>query len=319
MKIAELEVGKSYTIPLVVTAAVERKTKANKPYLSLTFYDGTDTISGNYWDWAGKNTPEKNAILDVTAQVTEWQGAAQLNIRCMVHNADRHISEFMPSSGQDIATVYKDAYIMAGDIHDDFFRSLCLSVLDELQSLWITVPAAKSIHHAYIAGTLIHSLSVARLAMAIAKETPGADVALATTGGFLHDIGKLFGYRIDGIVCEMTEEGMLYDHLFIGAELIGNYADSAGLLHTHRDVDKLEMLRHIILSHHGVREYGAVVTPASIEAHIVYHADTIDAIAEQVRDASKKVETKWTDRIWALDNKPHLSIGYVQAVMSSEP
>ena len=57
MKINELEVGRIVDIVLVVKSATARETKAKKPYLSLEFYDGVDTINGNYWDWGGTNIP----------------------------------------------------------------------------------------------------------------------------------------------------------------------------------------------------------------------------------------------------------------------
>lgn len=317
MKIRELEVNQVVTIPLVVKSATARETKAKKPYLSMEFYDGTDTINGNYWDWGGQNIPPKNAVLDVRAQVTEWQGTKQLNIKGMTTNTTIPLLEFMPSSGNDIAETYKNAYALMSDVKDDFLRDLALSVLEELQDAWLTVPGAKGVHHAYTAGTLIHSYSVARIAKAIAECTPGANVDLCIVGGMLHDVGKLYTYVVDGITIEMTDEGMLYDHIFMGAEFIGNYADN------HYKLDelcmlKLEMLRHIILSHHGKLEYGAVVTPMSIEAHIVCHADGVDAAAEQVREQSTKVgHVKFTDRIWTLENRPHMTTQYVQEVMKS--
>lgn len=316
MKIKDMEIGKRYTAPLVVISATARETKAKKPYLALELYDGIDKISGNYWEWGGKNIPEKNSILDVTAQVTEWQGTKQLNVRGLTTNTEKHISEFTPSSGLDIATVYKDAYELASDIGDEFLRSLCLGVLDDLRSLWLTAPAANGIHHAYAAGTLIHSLSVAQIAKSIAAAIPEANEALVVAGGLLHDVGKLFGYRINGIICEMTDEGKLFDHLFIGAEFVGNHAENLNILKDSVTDAKIEILRHIILSHHGKQEHGAVVSPVALEAHIVFHADAIDAAAEMIRDSSKKVEnSKWTERIWALDNKPHLTTDYVQVVM----
>lgn len=318
MKISELETGKQYTIPLVVISATSRETKAKKPYLAMEFYDGLDSISGNYWDWAGKVIPDKNSILNVTAQVTEWQGSLQLNIKGMTSNTELHISEFMPSSGRDIATIYKDAYTVATEISDPFFNELCLNILEELQQLWLTAPGAKTIHHAYTAGTLIHSLSVAQLSQAIAKLMPEANVDLATTGALLHDVGKLFGYRINGIICELTDEGILFDHLFIGAEFIGNYAAEHNLIKGPADEAKLEMLRHIILSHHGKQENGSVIEPSSLEAHIVHNADVLDAAAEQIRDASGKAgNVKMTERIWALGNRPHLTTNYVHAVMQA--
>ena len=314
LKIKDLEIGKSYTIPLVVTSVTARETKTKKPYLALEFYDGTDKIAANYWDWSGKAKPEVNAILDVTAQVTEWQGAKQLNIKALNTNTEKHISEFSPASGVDVPKVYMDVYAMATDIKDDFIRELTVSVLETLQSRWLSAPAAISVHHAYAAGTLIHSLSVATIAKTIAEQVEGANVELCIVGGLLHDLGKLFSYKINGVVCEMTDEGKLLDHIFIGAEFLGNFAER--LVMDDAAEAKLEMVRHIILSHHGSLEHGAVVVPASMEAHIVHHADAVDSVTEMIRDASKKVsKSKWTDKIYPLNNRPHLTPEYVQVVM----
>lgn len=315
MKIRELEVNQLVTITLVVKSASARETKAKKPYLQLEFFDGVDTISGNYWDWGGTNIPQTNAVLDVKAQVTEWQGAKQLNVKGMTTNTEVPLSDFAPSSGIDANEVYSNAYALITEVKDNFLRSIALAVLEELHDKWLTVPGAKGVHHAYTAGTLIHSYSVACIAKAIAEHTPGANVDLCTVGGMLHDIGKLFTYTLSGVTIDMTDEGMLYDHIFMGAEFIGNYADF------HYTMDetcmlKLEMLRHIILAHHGKLEYGSVTVPLSIDAHIVYHADAIDAAAEQVRSQSTKVgNVKWTDRIWPLENRPHLTTQYVAEVM----
>ena len=315
MKIRELEVNQIVTITLVVKSASARETKAKKPYLQLEFFDGVDTISGNYWDWGGTNIPQANAVLDVKAQVTEWQGTKQLNVKGMTTNTEVPLSDFAPSSGIDANEVYSNAYALITEVKDDFLRSIALAVLEELHDKWFTVPGAKGVHHAYTAGTLIHSYSVACIAKAIAEHTPGANVDLCTVGGMLHDIGKLYTYKLNGVAIDMTDEGMMYDHIFMGAEFIGNYADN------HYTMDeacmlKLEMLRHIILSHHGRLEYGSVTVPLSIEAHIVYHADAVDAAAEQVRSQSAKVgNAKWTDRIWPLENRPHLTTQYVAEVM----
>lgn len=315
MKINELEVGRIVDIVLAVKSATARETKAKKPYLSLEFYDGVDTISGNYWDWGGTNIPAKNTVLNVKAQVTEWQGTKQLNVKGMTTNTEVPLSDFAPSSGIDANEVYSNAYALITEVKDDFLRSITLAVLEELHDKWLTVPGAKGVHHAYTAGTLIHSYSVACIAKAIAEHTPGANVDLCTVGGMLHDIGKLYTYKLNGVAIDMTDEGMMYDHIFMGAEFIGNYADNHYMM-DETCMLKLEMLRHIILAHHGRLEYGSVTVPLSIEAHIVYHADAIDAAAEQVRSQSAKVgNVKWTDRIWPLENRPHLTTQYVAEVM----
>ena len=315
MKICDLNLNEQTTIVLLVKSATARMTRTKKQYLALEFTDGKDTISGNYWDWAGVNIPEKNTVLNVRAEVTEWQGTKQLNIKGMTVNTDVPVTAFMPSSDHNVGEVYKNAYALIADVQDDFLRDLTLHILEELQSKWLTIPGAKGIHHAYVAGTLIHSYSVACIAEAIALNTPGANKDLCVVGAMLHDLGKLYAYKMEGAVIDHTDEGMLYDHLHMGAEFVGNYADNHFNMDPERDA-VVEMLRHIILSHHGKLEYGAVVVPMSMEAHIVHHADAIDAAAEQIRTASAKAGlSKWTDKIWALENRPHLTTQYVARTM----
>lgn len=317
MKISELVIGNTYTLPLVVKSATPRETRAKKPYLFLEFFDGTDVISGNYWDWSSGNVPPVNAILDVTAQVTEWAGNKQLTVKAMTQNTTRVLADFAPTSSVDIAEAYKKAYELMLAVKDDTLRTIALGVLEELREYWITVPGAVSIHHDYIGGTLVHSLSVASIAGAMAKVIEGANWDLAVVGGMLHDIGKLYTYKIDGVSINRTSNGMLYEHIFMGAEFIGNYAENMVDTDDQYVYAKVRLLRHIILAHHGSLEFGSPVTPQCIEAYIVHYADNMDAQAEQIRRASYKAgESRWTDKIWALNNRPHLTTHYVKEAMA---
>ena len=240
----------------------------------------------------------------------------QLTISCLSTNTDLTLADFMPLSGHDISAVYLEASSIIEDLSDSFFKVLGKGVLEELSERWRLIPGAVKVHHAYAAGTLIHSVSTAKIAKAIAVSIPEASVELVVIGALLHDIGKLFCYTINGVVCELTDEGLLHEHSFTGANFISGFTEEHNLLNSSADEAKLEMLQHIILSHHGKCEFGAAVPPSSIEAHIVHHADVLDASVEQIRVASDKVgESKWTERIWTLDNRAQLSTGYVQAVM----
>lgn len=321
MKINNLEVGKSCNITLVVKSATPRETRAKKPYLVLELYDGVDTITGNYWDWSSGKMPEVNAILDVSATVTEWQGKKQLTISSLCNNTTRHLTDFMPSNGLDINKIYSDAYALAGTVKDDMLRSLALGILEALQQHWLTVPGAKGVHHAYIGGTLVHSYSVAKIAKAIAEQIPEANVDLCIVGGLLHDVGKLYTYKLNGIAIDRTDEGNLYEHIFMGAEFVGNFADTVVDTDEYYAMKKLQLLRHIILSHHGCLEFGSPVTPQCIEAFIVNHADGIDASVEQIRSAARKVPDnyKWTDRIYTLGNCAQLTPNYVRHIMRDYP
>lgn len=318
MKIANLEVGKTGTITLVVKSATPRETRSKKPYLVLELYDGVDTITGNYWDWTSGNVPAVNTILDVTANVTEWQGKKQLTISSMRNNTERHLADFMPSNGNDLSKIYNQAYELCCTIKDDMLRSLTLGILEVLQDKWLTIPGAVGVHHAYLGGTLVHSYSVAKIAKAIAEQIPEASVDLCVAGGLLHDVGKLFTYKMDGIAIGRTDEGNLYEHIFMGAEFVGNFADEIVNTDDYMTLKKLQLLRHIILSHHGKLEYGSPVSPQCIEAFIVNAADGVDASVEQIRTAARKVpdNVKWTERIYTLGNCSQLTPHYVDVIMA---
>lgn len=316
MKIKDLIVNQMADITLVVVSATARETKSKKPYLALEFFDGTDKISANYWDWTSGNIPDVNAILDVKAQVTEWQGVKQLNIKSMKVCTTRQLADFAPTSEYDIAETYKAAYALMSDVTDETLRTLALAVLEELKHLWITVPGAVSVHHNYTGGTLIHSYNVAVKAKAMAAVTEGANVDLTVVGAMLHDLGKLFTYKIRGVQIDKTTEGRLYEHIFMGAEFIGNFAESHVDVGDPMVVHKVRLIRHIILAHHGCLEYGSPVAPMCLEAYIVHYADALDATQEQIRVASKNAgRAPWTDRIQTLSRNPHITTQYVSDIM----
>ena len=311
-KIANMQINERINTSLVVTSATARKTKAGKDFLTLELFDGEDLIVGNYWDWAGQNIPKQNSILNITAQVTEYLEQKQLNITSMTTNHEAVLAEFMPKADVDIEQAYKDCYAIASDIKNDLLRQICWEIFDTLREEWIVAPAARSVHHSYVGGTLVHTASVAKITSAIVAEMPQANADLAIAGALLHDVGKLWTYNIEGISVEMSDEGILMDHLYLGAK----YVEELGkkLCNTNNTINyneaTVQLLTHIILSHHGVQQHGSITPPMLLEAHIVHHADTLDAIQEQIRTFAKRSSGKFTDKIWTLENKPHIRPQY---------
>ena len=81
---------------------------------------------------------------------------------------------------------------------------------------------------------------------------------------------------------------MLHTQLTEAYSIIHLSVSSANELGTDKEV--LRNLKHIIASHHGELEYGAIVKPATIEAIIVSQIDYLDSRVEMFEEALTNVD-----------------------------
>jgi len=139
----------------------------------------------------------------------------------------------------------------------------------EFRKAYEECPGSISGHHAQLGGLLKHTAEVAAIAVAIGK-TAGADQELIIAGVLLHDIGKLDAYRWDGVF-EVTDLEELHGHVVLGALMLDRTVRSIAPPPC-TDLE-LAILTHLILAHHGTRELGAPVPPATLEALVLYQAN----------------------------------------------
>jgi 3'-5' exoribonuclease len=164
-------------------------------------------------------------------------------------------------------------------VRDPFVRELLQRITTQHGEKLRIWPAAQTVHHAYRSGFLEHILSVARSALTLGAAY-GANQDLLTAGALLHDIGKLEELEYDRST-QYTRDGNLVGHVTLGAMMI-----RAAMVAIPDFPDVLRtQIEHLIVSHHGHKEFGAPVEPMTIEAMILSAADDLDARINQVRQA----------------------------------
>lgn len=308
-KIKELQVGETTEITLLVKSAEIKQTKAGKPYLFAVLTDGADDIQAQDWDFGNNVPPAKNSVLNVYGLVGEYMGKKQIKLN-KFSTSDEDVSLFAPTGDVDLNRYWNEAKELIGSIGNEKIKDVVRRVFNDNAEAFKKLPAAKGMHHAFTHGLLKHTIDVTKKARALAICTPTANVDLVVGGALLHDMGKFWTYMFNGAVIEMTDNGQLLEHIMLGAMELNKYR-------TEENSDVLDLLLHIISSHHGELEYGSPTTPRFIEAVIVNYADGVDAKCQMIIEQTNKSNPndKWTDKVWALGNRQMVNQAYINKVL----
>lgn len=262
------------------------KTKSGGKFLKLLIGDRTGTVEGRVWDPAlaedlyRELSPGDVAIVHGT--VTEFNGL-QVNIEaCMkADKSDIDLNDFRPVTEKDIAEMRRQLQVMIERIGSPHLSNLLEAIFTpEFLDAFSTATAARQVHHAYAGGLLEHTLEVMEYCITVTEvqgERLNGDLLL--TGAMLHDVGKLWEYDQSGLTFRRTGIGQLLGgHVILGHDFLrdklAEIEDFPEGLAVHLD--------HLILSHHGQREWGAVEEPRTIEAVALHHADLMSARINQV-------------------------------------
>ncbi len=166
------------------------------------------------------------------------------------------------------------------------------------ENQFLTYPAASSIHHNYTHGLLYHTVSMLSHGEYLANYYGDVDKELLYAATILHDVGKTV--ELEGpVVFKYSLEGKLIGHISI---ISGEIAQARSELNLNSE--KIILLQHMILSHHGELDYGSPVMPLTKEAIILHAVDKIDSEINIVTKALDTVEEgNFTNKVFALDNR----------------
>ncbi len=293
---------------LLVRSADQRTGSNGGKYLDMNLTDRTGEINCKMWDGTVA-PPAVGSVIKVRGLVQEYNGRKQLRIekmRAATPEDNVDLSRLVPCAPEA-----PDAYLAEIEKTIDAFASADLQKIvremirlagDDLE--WF--PAAQRLHHAERTGLLHHTCSMLRTAEHIIQAYPFLHGDLLRAGVILHDLSKISEMKSDslGNVTDYTRDGLLVGHLVRGVAKLAEAAKNVGVTG-----EIVVLLEHMIISHHGIPEYGSPKAPMFPEAEVLNWIDTLDARMNEMEGIMARVPAgAFSEKIWSLDRRlyhPH--------------
>ncbi|MCM0598825.1 3'-5' exoribonuclease YhaM family protein [Periweissella fabalis] len=301
----DFKLNEQINIPALIKQVVVRTAKTGKEYLAIVFEDKSGEMEGMYWGV----TPDEikvfvpGVIVQLHATLQIYQGKSQLkitNLKRLSTDAEFKPSDFVAAAPIRRQQMEEEINQILFSITNPEWNRIVRYLLQKYHEQFYNYPAAKKNHHAYTGGLAYHTLSIIHLAQRIGPMYPQINQGLLLAGAILHDIGKTV--ELSGPIGTLyTVPGNLIGHIAIAdAEIVL----AAHELHLDENSESILVLRHVVLAHHGLLEYGSPVKPALLEAEVLHQLDELDASIEMFTHAANQTEPgKFSDRIYALDNR----------------
>ena len=292
--VADIQANHEVTGHFVVADKQLRLARNGTPFLTLKLVDRTGEISGRIWERAAEvdATVAVKAVVLLRARSEKYREEIQLQVQeiAPVPRADIDPADFLPACPLDLQELWAKLKRLAAQIRQRPLKRLLNSVLQDapLMERFRRAPAAKSMHHAYLGGLLEHTVSVTELVCRISEHYPVLDRDLVMAGAIFHDLGKVDEFVYD-LYIDYSDEGRLLGHMVQGLAILEEKLEAVKGV----PAGQALLLKHLILSHHGEAEFGAVKLPMTREAFVLHFADDLDAkmnsltrILEEPRDGN---------------------------------
>lgn len=288
---------------LIVRSAEQRASANGKNYLDMTLADKSGSINAKMWDGTVQ-PPLAGSIVKVRATGNEFNGRMQLRvekIRAAESRDQVDMSALIPCAPRDPNEMLGEVVRAADHIADPDLRRITCELLDRAGDKLLTFPAAKQMHHAERSGLLHHTTTMLRAANAIMSVYPQLNASLLIAGVIVHDLAKIDEMDADtlGLVSDYSVDGKLIGHIVRGVVNIQLAAEK-----TKASPGKALLLQHMVLSHHGIPEYGSPLAPKFPEAEVLNTIDTLDARLYEMDEAlSRAIPGGFSEKVWGLDNR----------------
>lgn len=300
--INEFKEGERFTGDLLVNNLVKGVSNAGSPYISLTLQDKTGAIEAKKWDVSEEEIAiaQIGNVISVVGDIIEYRGTKQMKV-ISISEIDQTKVDYtrycIPSPIPQEELIRKLKSYMSS-IKNENASKIVNYLVENHYEEFISYPAATRNHHEFASGLLYHTVSMCDVADILSSFYDNVNRDILIAGVILHDIGKTL--ELSGpIATKYTLEGKLLGHITI---MVSEIRAAAEKLNIHSEVPLI--LEHMILSHHGEKDFGSPVPPLTKEAFLLHAIDDLDAKMIIIDKALDTVnEGEFTQRIMAMDGR----------------
>ena len=309
---------------------VELKTNKDgvSKYLDLNMCDKDLKINAKKWGATDEDAEKLvNGGVYLAAIDVKPYAKSPLGYSCTLYNYDKcneDPSNFIEwAEGMDEAqTIIQNALtIIAESPYKDLVYNLLIDNWKEF-CIW---SAASGMHHNMMGGLIVHTAEVIEQSEIIAdmwenKYGPGfINKPLLLSGALIHDIGKVRELNVDATSGSTTysKESALETHISLCISMIEVEAyklklgyqiyrineinEQEGVKTPEQLIEEREivqLLKHLVLAHHGQKEYGSPISMNTPEAVILHEADVLSAEMFRFNKVFNNLEPGEMHSVW---------------------
>lgn len=299
----ELKEGQKIEAALAIKDKRGVKSYKGGSFFTLELGNRTGEIQGKYWGGSNEEVQKVHEelsvgdVVQVTGTVEAYRGKLEIALnpsegevihRILPENYDP--MNFLPEIEGNPEHLFSNISRKIRSLDNKYLKRLCMEFYGdkEIAPELKRMPAAKSYHHNRIGGYIEHIHETMELAETFCNQHPELDREILLTGVFLHDIGKLKEYDYEAAI-DFTDQGRLLGHIPMGDQMVVEAIEEIDSF-----PEKLAMkIRHMILSHHGKKEWGSAVEPRTKEAIVLHELEYLDAkVSKTIGAFSKHQESE---------------------------
>lgn len=300
----------------VITGKQFSATSTGKYFIKAFIGDRSAQVTARMWNATRElfNAIPDSGFVRVRGRLENYQNNLQFIIEQIwpAKEGTYDLADLMPTTTKDCEEMRGQLYELLGSLQNRHVAALVQAYLDddELMAKFCKAPAAMTFHHSFLGGLLEHTLNAMQVADAVVRFYPGLNRDLCLAGIFLHDIAKTWELSYETSFA-YTDGGQLVGHVVKAAMWVDDKRRVAeDALGEKIPQPLVDVIQHIILSHHGEPEFGAARVPSTPEAIFVHTIENLDAKMMMAIGACRDVEGtgnpdggNWTEYMKAFNGR----------------